>query len=188
MSTLYDHEDIEIRALGIDVPAWVDPEITCGTVAAILQGGCASGAYMPAVTYWQALETMSEHGNAIIDYLEECLGDDLWAIPEEHRFWAGMACYFVSFAVELWASSIKDEAEEILEEIEGRLVEWSLSDDGTMDTVVEVTCRWCGESHEVRYSDAQDYRDEDTGELNEEEFSDMLTCEDFECPHCGAFA
>ena len=41
----------EIDGLDIDVPGWIDQDITPADVAAIVQGGCASGAYMPAVTY-----------------------------------------------------------------------------------------------------------------------------------------
>jgi len=33
------------------IPQWIEQDITPSTVAAILQGGCESGAYMPAVTY-----------------------------------------------------------------------------------------------------------------------------------------
>ena len=51
-----------IADLGIDVPAWIKDGITNYDVASINEGGCASGAYMPAVTYHEALETMNEHG------------------------------------------------------------------------------------------------------------------------------
>jgi len=33
-------------------PAWIVNELTPYDLAAINQGGCASGAYMPAVTYY----------------------------------------------------------------------------------------------------------------------------------------
>ena len=51
MSILWDNSDVEIQSLGIDVPRWIEQDIDCGMVASVLQGGCASGAYMPAVTY-----------------------------------------------------------------------------------------------------------------------------------------
>jgi len=188
MSTLYDHEEIEIQSLEIDVPAWIEQDITCGTVAAILQGGCASGAYMPACWYSEANETMAKHGDDVLDYLEGC--GMLEEITLDGQSWSGLACSLLSMAVELWASSIEDEAEDILEEIEGRLVEWSLSDDGTIDTVVEVTCRWCGESHELRYDCdyAAEWRDE-SGALDCEAFQDdVIYTDDIMCPHCGEFA
>ena len=50
----------------IEVPGWIDQDISPQNIAAIVQGGCASGAYMPAVTYHQALETMSEYGDDIL--------------------------------------------------------------------------------------------------------------------------
>ena len=93
----------------ITVPAWIDQEITPATIAAIIQGGCASGAYMPAVTYYQALKTMNEYGDAkdgVLDYLENSVGD----VPAVSvNSWSGMACLYVSQAVELWAMSIEQE-------------------------------------------------------------------------------
>jgi hypothetical protein len=41
------------------VPDWVQSDISPYDVAAIVQGGCASGAYMPAVTYYTARNTMN---------------------------------------------------------------------------------------------------------------------------------
>ena len=93
----------------ITVPAWIDQEITPATIAAIIQGGCASGAYMPSVTYYQALKTMNEYGDAedgVLDYLESSLG----YIPTDPvESWGSMACQLVSQAVELWAMSIEQE-------------------------------------------------------------------------------
>ena len=117
-SNLWECEE-PIIDLGIDVPQWIDQNITPYDVAAICQGGCASGAYMPAVTYYQALETMNEHGDSIFDYLLDCFGDEL-PIPVDglrSQSWAGMACFYVSCAVELWASSVDDELESKLDDL-----------------------------------------------------------------------
>lgn len=103
------------------IPRWIDQDTTPADVAAILQGGCDSGAYMPAVTYHQALATMNEHGDAILDYLDEAPGD--MTIPEDLS-WAGLACWYVSRAVELWAANVESELSDLLdgiEEGEGRL-------------------------------------------------------------------
>ena len=102
--------------LNIDVPAWIDQDITPADVAAIMQGGCASGAYMPAVTYHQALATMDEHGDDIFEYLEDHYGE----LPpmSEPTSWAGLACHYVSTAVECWAFSVESEIEAALEETE----------------------------------------------------------------------
>ena len=93
----------------IEIPRWIDQEITPATIAAIIQGGCASGAYMPAVTYYQALKPMDEYGDTkdgVLDYLESSLG----YIPTDPvESWGGMACKLVSQAVELWAMSIEQE-------------------------------------------------------------------------------
>ena len=99
--------DEPVTELDIDVPAWIEQDITPQTIAAIVQGGCASGAYMPAVTYWQALETMSKHGDDVLQYVEDTYGELL--PPPEGSSWSGVAVHYLSIAVELWASSVEDE-------------------------------------------------------------------------------
>jgi hypothetical protein len=99
----------------ITVPRWIDPDISPATVAAICQGGCSSGAYMPAVVYSDALETMGLWGDdseGVLQYLEDALGD--LPTPDAGISWSGLACFYVSCAVELWASSIADELTRIL--------------------------------------------------------------------------
>ena len=93
------------------VPRWVDEDITVDDVRAIIQGGCASGAYMPAVTYYDAYETMHLHGDAVLLYIENNYGD-LPPIPEDTS-WRGIAVHYLSTAVELWALSLEDEMENI---------------------------------------------------------------------------
>ena len=41
----------KIPGLEIDTPRWIDKDISPADIAAIIQGGCASGAYMPAVIF-----------------------------------------------------------------------------------------------------------------------------------------
>jgi len=101
----------------ITIPRWIDQEISPSTVAAILQGGCASGAYTPAVTYHDALETMRRHGDShdgVLQYLE-----DLGELPDplvlgDSISWSELACLYVSCAVELWASNIEDDLRRLL--------------------------------------------------------------------------
>ena len=47
------NDDTPISALDVDIeiPRWIEQDISPQDVAAIVQGGCESGAYMPAVTY-----------------------------------------------------------------------------------------------------------------------------------------
>lgn len=104
-TTLYEHEEREAREF-TEVPEWIDPKITLGEVAAVLQGGCASGAYMPAVTYHEAAKTMAEYGDAVLDYLQEWL-DALPPVPDDVS-WRGLACHYLSTAVELWCLSESD--------------------------------------------------------------------------------
>ncbi len=95
----------------IEIPAWIDEDISPNDVAAICQGGCASGAYMPAVTYYKALKTMQEHGDDVLQYIEDNM-DELPA-PKKGESWAGMAVFYLSVAVELWASSVEGELESL---------------------------------------------------------------------------
>lgn len=113
-SILWNH-DTAVAELGLTVPAWIEQTITAYDVAAITQGGCASGAYMPAVTYHTAKETMNEHGDDVLQYIEDTMGE----LPDvTGESWAGMACKYLSAAVELWASSIEDELADTLQDIE----------------------------------------------------------------------
>lgn len=113
MSSVYLWEsETEVREF-IRVPAWIESDITGQTVAAIVQGGCSSGAYMPAVTYWQANETMAKHGDNVLQYIEDALGE-LPAAAKD-TCWSGLACHYLSGAVDLWAYSIEDELAERIE-------------------------------------------------------------------------
>lgn len=111
---LWDHEE-PITALGIQVPAWIDQDISPATVAAIIQGGCESGAYMPAVTYATAMETMAEHGDEIIQSLEDAMGEP---VEQTITSWPLLATRLVSTAVEDWALGVTGEIIEALEELE----------------------------------------------------------------------
>jgi hypothetical protein len=95
--------------LDCGVPSWIQQDISPNDVAAISQGGCASGAYMPAVTYYNARETMNEHGDDVLQYIEDQLGE-LPAVPSGES-WSGIAVFYLSAAVELWASAIMPELE-----------------------------------------------------------------------------
>lgn len=100
-----------IDGLDIDIPAWIEGDITPSDVAAIIQGGCASGAYMPAVTYHKALETMAKHGDDVLQYIDDALGE----LPQPPRdtSWSGLAVFYLSTAVELWASSVESDLESL---------------------------------------------------------------------------
>lgn len=107
-------EDTIITAYtDIDIPAWMDQDIALTDIDAIYEGGCASGAYMPAVTYWQARETMSAHGDDVLTFIEDQYGD-LPAVPRGES-WSGIAVFYLSIAVELWASSVRDEVRAALD-------------------------------------------------------------------------
>jgi hypothetical protein len=91
---------------GLTVPPWISQDLTFYDAAAICQGGCASGAYMPAVTYWQAIQTMSQHGDEVLDYITDFLGE-LPPIRSDSS-WGQIAVVYLSSAVELYASRAED--------------------------------------------------------------------------------
>ena len=113
MSDLWNHED-PVTELEIDVPAWIEDDVSPSDIAAILQGGCASGAYMPAVTYHKARETMAEHGDDVLDFIQDQLGE--LPAPDASESWSGIAVHYLSYAVELWASTVEEEVSDALEE------------------------------------------------------------------------
>ena len=100
----------EIPDLEIDIPAWIEPDISPNDIASICQGGCASGAYMPAVTYHQAIKTMSDHGDDVLQFIEDQMGE--LPAPNKGESWSGLACFYLSYAVDLWASSIESTLED----------------------------------------------------------------------------
>lgn len=107
------NEDTAVTEFDIDVPVWINQDITACDVAAIVQGGCTSGAYMPAVTYHTANDIMHEHGDDVLNYIEDALGE----LPSvDGESWKGMAVKYLSAAVELWAHSVEDELASAIED------------------------------------------------------------------------
>jgi hypothetical protein len=80
-------------------PTWITEPLSPADIAAVLQSGCDSGAYMPAVNYYQARETMNEHGDDVLDYLQDMTGQ--LPTPPTDTSWSQMACFYLSRAVEL---------------------------------------------------------------------------------------
>ena len=111
---LWDHDD-PVRSYGHDVPRWIQQDITPADVAAIVQGGCESGAYMPAVTYLQAVETMAKYGNDVLDYIASSLGE--LPRPDNSVSWSGLAVHYLATAVEIWAVSVEYELLATIEDL-----------------------------------------------------------------------
>lgn len=109
---VYDiwNDETELTDYGITVPEYIEQDIAAQDIAAIVQGGCASGAYMPAVIYHQAIETMSKHGNDVLQFIQDSCGE--LPPPKRDESWSGIAVYYLSIAVELWASQIESELKE----------------------------------------------------------------------------
>lgn len=103
------NDDECVSRHGVEVPAWIDQDISPYDVAAICQGGCASGAYMPAVTYGNARHVMCESGDDVLEYICDAYGE----LPKisDNESWSGIAVFYLSCAVELWAIAAADELE-----------------------------------------------------------------------------
>ena len=115
MSDKYSEEAINH---GVDAPAWIDSGITLGDIIAIADHGCASGAYMPAVTYYEAKRTIGMWGDEITDYIggEGCYScSEILQNASAEESYSRMCCALLSFAVELWCHRHYDEAQSLLD-------------------------------------------------------------------------
>lgn len=113
MSILWDSEE-SISEFGFKQPEWITEDLDCSQVMAIIEGGCDSGSYMPACIYGQALTTMDDHGDDVLEYIDDTLGE--LPSPPKDSGWSQLACFYLSYAVELYCSSIQEELENALEE------------------------------------------------------------------------
>ena len=101
--------DRPVYDYGIEPPHWISETISTLDVAAIIEGGCQSGTYPPAVEYRQALETMRRYGDEIFEFIK----DNQWELPRfEITSWKAGAVEIVSTAVEMWCNNVADELAE----------------------------------------------------------------------------
>ena len=101
--------DRPVSDYGIEPPGWISEPISTLDVAAILEGGCQSGTYPPAVEYRQALETMNVYGDEIIGFL--C--NNMWEVPRfEVTSWPRAAVKILSTGIEMWCWTVADELAE----------------------------------------------------------------------------
>ena len=78
-------------------------------LASIIEGGCESGAYMPAVTYDTALECMTKHYDSIEEQISLTQGDEAkFTFNPASDSFAGFCVQLCSFAVESWAQSYSE--------------------------------------------------------------------------------
>lgn len=97
----------EFNEMENTVPNFIESDISPYTIAGICKGGCASGSYMPAVTYADASETMHEYGDEVLQYIEDNIGE--LPQPNTGESWSGMAVFFLTIAVEIWAGKAQEE-------------------------------------------------------------------------------
>jgi hypothetical protein len=100
------------KIIAAECPDWFDSRYCdVDSIRAIIQGGCDSGAYIPAVTYHQARETMAVHGDDVLDYIYDICGQ----LPEldMESGWSGLNVVYLSCAVELWSMQFEELIEEM---------------------------------------------------------------------------
>jgi hypothetical protein len=86
----------------VKLPKWISQDLSPSDIAAILQSDCSSGAYMPAVGYYSASQTMAEFGDDVLQYLEDVTGE--LPTPPHDISWSGLAVFYLSKAVELFCA------------------------------------------------------------------------------------
>jgi hypothetical protein len=96
----YPCNDLEPEPLKL--PEWISADLSPNDIAAVNQGGCDSGAYMPACEYHTANMTMACHGDDVLQYLEDVTGE--LPTPPQDICWSGLACFYLSKAVELFCA------------------------------------------------------------------------------------
>jgi len=90
-------------------PDWITQALSPSDIAAINQGGCASGAYMPAVTYYDAKKVMEEHGDDVLQFIQDTYSE--LPKPRDDISWSEMAVFYLSWAVELFCIQHEDLAD-----------------------------------------------------------------------------
>ena len=117
LTTMYE-SDAKAKTV-IDVPPWVDAEIDIHVVASIYQGGCAGYAYLPACEYVTATDTMAEHGDEVLEYLEDSgVGHELMLRGVS---WGALSSHLLMMAIDLWAGRVYSAFEKEMEDI----AEWA---------------------------------------------------------------
>lgn len=67
-------------------------------------------------------------------------------------------------------------------------VDWYLSDDGTLDTVIAIECPHCNQTFEIRFNSefSAACRDPD-GVLDMLSFDELVQSQEYECMNCGEY-
>jgi hypothetical protein len=86
----------------VQLPEWISQDLSPNDIAAVIQSGCDSGAYMPACEYHTANMTMACHGDDVLQYLEDTTGE--LPTPPQDICWSGLAVFYLSKAVELFCA------------------------------------------------------------------------------------
>lgn len=84
-----------------DQPEWIVDKLDIADIHTIQRGGTAAGgAGMQAEECYRANATMAEHGDDVLDYIQDVEGE--LPKPADDISWSGLAVFYLSYAVELW--------------------------------------------------------------------------------------
>jgi hypothetical protein len=106
---------IRARNVGMQVPAWIDQDITLGMLEDIAKHQCLGAGYLPAINRYEAIDTMEKHGDDLCSWLYQETGED---IPIAGSVSApDLAIDVVQYAVNLWATQKEDEVRRLIKEV-----------------------------------------------------------------------
>ena len=91
-----------------DAPKWITKNLETWDVDCINRGGCESGAYMPAVTYYDATQLMHTHGEEVIEFIYDELGEVPQPSKDACLTFGGICVFYMSLAVEQYCSKFAD--------------------------------------------------------------------------------
>ena len=101
--TTYDFDNLPDWINAYHVPTAADEFRSW--ISDLSHHGTSGGLYMPAVTYYDARQTMRQHGDEVWEYIYEQWGDELpYTAPG--MSYGQMCCHWVSMAVQLWAGQV----------------------------------------------------------------------------------
>lgn len=102
-----DLDDVRAADLeGFTLPGWLPRDVTIGQLIEVAENGAQSGYIGEVVDYCDALRTMNEHGDAVLDYLVK-VGTKT-TVDFERKTWGGIACTLLSGAAEHFAGRFLD--------------------------------------------------------------------------------
>lgn len=101
-----------LKSITINKPKCLnDLDFDLNEILGIASHGCASMAYMDACAYYKANQYMSTYGDDVLEYLED--KDILEHLNINKESWSGLACLFLSAAIESWCADVVNQLDDL---------------------------------------------------------------------------